>query len=413
MPTVHTRPCTVVYTECPPPEHLPQFLERTIARVDSFAQQRVKVKGYIAKPVVRELLEQLVQSNTRPASQVGRLLATHRSTSPPAIKLVRSEQVNRKRRLITACIQNQQTLNLKQIARHTKSCYLTVQRVYHDLRNGLLPDTYEYNNQKDSQETAKLLQDIEEADGGLMTVTDLKRLNPTFSRKKILKMLHCNNLRWTRLPVAAPANPRFAPPSKTDVNRVISQVAAVHQDADSEMLFIDEMKFPLLQTAQHHWIHKDAKSDITFNRREVESQTLTAIALCSKRQFVAVQLFHGEVKGTDFLNFLNQAIASLPPHKKYMVLADNATWHNANVVQGAPVFKFLYFNVPRMFQLNLIENAFSAVRAEFRRRPLVHDIREEAALIVRIFLSPDNTKRFQGYARNHFRMLLKYFSERF
>jgi len=409
MPPVNTRPCTVVYTECPEPDHTPEFREREIPRVDQFVQKPVKINTYLPKHEVVALLGRLVQQNTRAVRSQGSMTASSADSTRSGVRLSRCEKVNRKRRLIASCISNQKILNLKQIAKHTKSCYHTVKRVYQDLRDGVVPDTYQYNNLRPADELDKLDTDIKMADGGLMSVADLKRLNPTFSRKKILETLHMHDLRWRKLPLAEPKNLWFPPPNKNHVNQVISQLARVHDDPKSVMLFIDEMKFPLIQTAKYHWIRRDATSDIKLNRRDVDNETLTAIAMCSTQQFVAVQLFRGEIKGVDFLNFLNQSIASLPADKNYLILADNATWHNSALVKSTKAYQFLHFNVPRMFQLNLIENAFSAVRAEFRRRPLVKQLEAEAGAIVRIFLSPDNPKRFCGYLRNHFRMLLKYF----
>jgi hypothetical protein len=170
------------------------------------------------------------------------------------------------------------------------------------------------------------------------------------------------------------------------------------------------MKFPLIQTAKYHWIGRNAESAIKLNRREVRETTLTAIALCSTERFVGIQIHRGEVTGPDFLHFLNEAIARLPPDRKYLILADNASWHNSGLIQKTEAFKYMYFNTPRMFQINLIENAFSAVRAEFRKRPIVDTLEQEAQLIVNLFFAEHNAARFQGYHRNHLRMLDKYFN---
>jgi hypothetical protein len=61
-----------------------------------------------------------------------------------------------------------------------------------------------------------------------------------------------------------------------------------------------------------------------------------------------------------------------------------------------------------MFQINLIENAFSFIRDGFRRRSLVDSIEEEAALIMDLFFNSENERRFKGVYRNHIRMLIKY-----
>ena len=135
---------------------------------------------------------------------------------------------------------------------------------------------------------------------------------------------------------------------------------------------------------------------------------LTAIALCSTKGFVAVQVYSKEVTGIDFLYFMNKAIASLPLGKTYSCLLDNASWHRSAILASSEVSKFFFFNEPRMFQLNIIENAFSFVRSAFRKRPVVDTMEEEAKEIVRIFFDEENERRFRGFLRNHLRQLIKY-----
>ena len=175
------------------------------------------------------------------------------------------------------------------------------------------------------------------------------------------------------------------------------------------MLFIDEIKFPLNQTARYQWIKKGETPAIKLNRRPTQDGMLTAIALCSTTQFLAVQIYQSEIQGKDFLNFLNTAIMGLPTDKSYLILADNATWHHASCVQSTKAHSFLLFNVPRMFYINMIENSFSGVRAEYRKRPLVESVERECELILKIFFAEHNQERFAGYYRNHLRMLLKYY----
>ena len=58
----------------------------------------------------------------------------------------------------------------------------------------------------------------------------------------------------------------------------------------------------------------------------------------------------------------------MDPHKSYTILLDNASWHKAEMINKAKASDFLFFNEARMFQLNIIENAFSFVRHAFRIR---------------------------------------------
>jgi hypothetical protein len=70
--------------------------------------------------------------------------------------------------------------------------------------------------------------------------------------------------------------------------------------------------------------------------------------------------------------------------------------------------KFIFINVSMMFQLNLIENAFSFMRAAFRKRPHFDTVEEEITHLARLFFDPGNEKRFRGVYRNHLRTLTKY-----
>lgn len=409
MPPLKTRPCTEVYMNLPPDDHAPKFLEREIIKYNQFEAGRVKGRVYLPRDEVRAIIKELIKSSILDSKRAKRLSSKRDSEQKKRPKVTRRDAVNRKRRLIAACIQNYQKLNLKRVAKFTKSCYNTVLSVYRNLRAGNPVDTYNYNNLPELNQVEELEKDVKLADGGLITVTDLKRNHPTFSRKKILKILHSHDLRWRKLPLAEPKFATFDPPDQNSVNRIICNMATVHKNPEMQMLYVDEIKFPLNQTAKFHWIHRDAQSNIKLNRREVPDSTITAIALCSTHKFLAVQLFRGEINSNDFLNFLNEVFTKLPPDKKYLVLADNATWHNSAILQKSAAYQYLYFNVPRMYQLNLIENAFSAVRAEFRKRRTVQTLEEEAKLIVDLFHSVHNVERFQGYWRNHLRMLDKYY----
>jgi len=145
-------------------------------------------------------------------------------------------------------------------------------------------------------------------------------------------------------------------------------------DPETEVLYCDEMKFPLFQTSTHSWTSQLDCYRGVYNRRE-DDRVLTAIALCSTKGFLGVQVYKQEVTGPDFLYFLNSIIAGLPQTKSYTVLADNASWHHANIVDRSAVSGFIFFNEPRMFQQNIIRIQFressvqkETIRGQPRRR---------------------------------------------
>ena len=87
---------------------------------------------------------------------------------------------------------------------------------------------------------------------GYQTVTGLKRANPTYSRRKILQLLHQRGLCYQLLPKEENKSPKRKP-CPSNVQAVVSHIAQAMADKDACVLYCDEMKFPLVQTAKHWW----------------------------------------------------------------------------------------------------------------------------------------------------------------
>ena len=402
MPPVNTRECTEVFTG-PITESIPvRFAQRFVERVERF-EQRVfsSDERHEGDSVLASLTQRLEEENRRKRED-----KKPKKTQQKAPQESRKEKVNKKRAFIARVIRHQANLNLREVARYTKSCWNTVKNVRQEMlvHGELTP--YEYNFLKTPEELASLHETIDEFKDSGMGVSDIKRLHPTFSKKMILEELHDKGLKYRPLPRQR-KNPTTQPPSSTRVCRVISHLCQALADNTAEILYCDEMKFPLFQTSTHAWTSLPQEERAVYNRRPDERQ-LTAIAMCSTRGFVAVQIFSREITGNDFLFFMNKAIASLPAGRSYSCLLDNASWHKALPLATSEVSKFFFFNEPRMFQLNIIENAFSFVRSAFRKRPVVETMQEEAREIVRIFFDSENERRFRGCLRNHLRQLIKY-----
>jgi DNA-binding transcriptional regulator YhcF (GntR family) len=327
-------------------------------------------------------------------------------------KLTWRDKINRKRELVKACLLKQAIPNLAAAARFAGVNHNTVSKIFYELKLTGQVASYEYNNVKSPEQTNVLVRDVSAIEGGFMTVVDLKRRHPSFSRKAILKHLHHQGFRYRLLPKNT-LNPDRRTINSTRVCRVISHITQAMSFDDTTVLYIDEMKFPLFQTSSRRWQHPETPEDsaVIYNRREVDETCLVAIALCSQDKFEAVQLYQREINGYDFLYFLNTAIPQLPAGRHYTIIADNATWHTSDAVRRSKASEFLFFNEPGMFQLNLIENAFSFVRSEFRKRPIVETIEEEATNIMRIFFDSVNKRRFLGLVRNHLRQLDKYLTK--
>ena len=422
-----TRRCTETYLNAPVLGLLPTFQERKLRRINSFDQRQFKSDARFEMdqvlPVLKSVLESLIEKKQKENderklenmkivpdlndSSSSCFLSKRRTSSWRPKKLPWCDSVNLKRQTIERILRNQSQTNLRQAALITKTTYQTVKKVFDDMKRIGHAEVYQYNHLKTEKELDHLHNNINTIHQGFDTVTVLKRKSPSFSRKRILKELENRGYRWK--PVRRERKePEFAPPNSIRVCSAISHLTQCISDESAEILYCDEMKFPLRQNSSYHWVNPEMEDNIVYSRRPTQEITLTAIAMCSRKGFVAVQLFLGEVRAREFLYFLNESISKLPPNKHYSIFADNATWHTAEFIENSSANKFLFFNVPHMFQINLIENAFSFIRDGFRRRSLVDSIEEEAALIMDLFFNSENERRFKGVYRNHIRMLIKY-----
>ena len=151
-----------------------------------------------------------------------------------------------------------------------------------------------------------------------------------------------------------------------------------------------------------------------YNRNNwPDNSQLTVIASCTTKRFIAIQIFKHKINADEFLYFLQSVLVSMPRHKRVTVLADNASVHAAFKIQKSKAGKFLIMNSVGLFRANAIENAFSFCKAEWRKRPVVETIEEEALQIANIMFDPLNEKRFEGVAFNHARSLVGLFKLNF
>ena len=112
------------------------------------------------------------------------------TTIEPKEELSRRDQINKKRVFIKRCLQGQVKLNLAEVAKFTRSSVGTVKRVHRELQFYGDVSTYQYTNLKAKEDEEELDKSIDKIEEGFMTVTDLKRIHPMFSRKKILARMH-------------------------------------------------------------------------------------------------------------------------------------------------------------------------------------------------------------------------------
>ena len=322
-------------------------------------------------------------------------------------KVSRRDQVNRKRRLVASYLRCNPLSSIAEVCQQTGCDYKTAKKVEFDLKHLGEPAEYEYSHLKKPEEVQQLQDTIDQVEGTYMTITDIKRLHPKFSRKAIRLKLHKAELRYL-LMAKNELNPKQPSYTSTQVLRVVNHLSQSVTNNTVTTYYVDEVHFPMVQTSERIWRRlEDVPGQPVFNRRPVCNSKLTTIALCSLEKFVAVQFFKREIVQEDFIYFLQEVLKKLPAGSKVTILADNATWHTAEAVVQSRAGKFLFFNAPTLFMANAIENAFSFVRSGFRKRSIVETVEEEAVVVAKIFFDPANIKRFNGIARNHIRSLLK------
>ena len=314
--------------------------------------------------------------------------------------------VNRKREFIATVIKQRPTASIAEICRITKSSHSTVKKVKEDLSFQDAPSVFQYNNLKPVYQLERLQQLTSTVQGTYATVSDIKRQLPGFSKRLIARKLRQTGLRWRQL-VRRRKDPKEVRHPPRQVVELVSHLVQAMNSPSTTVLYVDEAHFPLVQTATHHWTAPEQCEDLVYNRRAVEEVKLSAIALCSLEGFVAVQIYNKDITIEDFHYFIQTAMLRVLPGQRVTVLADNASWHTSQVITQSKAGKFIYFNVKGLFQGNAIENAFSFIRAEFRKRPVVQSIEEEAKLLAEIFFHPENKRRFAGIHRNHLRSLMK------
>ena len=317
-------------------------------------------------------------------------------------------KVNDKRQKIAALIEGSVSPKLTHIANRLHCSFELVKKVYNEMRIFGEVQRFEYQNLHTEEEEANLALDLDFCHVSYTTVTDLKRANPSFSRNKILERLHQRGLKWKELrgaPNRRKTREQRKPPKPMKMRHIIRSITCALQDPDTEVFYVDEMKFPLYQTPRNHWTDPRLPDQLAWGQRALRT-TLTAIAICSVRRFEAVQLYRTEVNGLSFKYFIETFISSLPVDKQYLIVLDNAAWHKGGAMTNLRVQKFFLYNQPQQYQLNMIENCFSYIRPLFRKRQLAHTVEEEAKQIVNLFFDRDIEEKFVSFFRNHIRSLL-------
>ena len=212
-------------------------------------------------------------------------------------------KVNEKRQKIAALIEGSVSPKLTHIANRLHCSFELVKKVYNEMRVLGEVQRFQYQNMHTEEEEADLADALEGCHISYTTVTDIKRANPTYSRKKILERLHQRRLKWTELrgvPNIKKKRTMRDPPNPRKMRHIVRTITCALQDPTTEVFYVDEMKFPLHQTPRHHWADPNLPDQLAWGQR-LSRTTLTAIAICSIRRFEAVQLYKEEPELYDLL----------------------------------------------------------------------------------------------------------------
>ena len=380
-----------------------QFSTRKFQISQNFAATPYKSESRLGHRKIFEVLKGLYKEH---CNQVKRFKFDDEEKKPekPA-RQSWAEKINAKRALVASIIQTRPHLNFREVCSISGCCFKLVKRVYRDMQWDGNFQPYNYPNLKPPQVLAQFEESVSHLQGSLKTIADLKRENPSCSRKWIARSIRRTGFKWLKLKRQL-KNPPEKRHNAKEIISVISHLTQALSCSRAVVIYCDEAHFPLFQTSDKRWTLGMHLDDRIYNHRVFPTEKLTVVAACDLTGFVAIQIFKRDVNSEDFLHLLQSLLDRYTANDQVTVLADRATWHTSSCIFKSAAGKFLHLNVPGLFRINAIENSFSFVRAEFRKRPLVRTFEEEAALLVQIFFHSANARRFEGIHKNHLRQLL-------
>ena len=318
----------------------------------------------------------------------------------------RRDQVNSVRERVLREIQQSQYNSMRAVAKEAGCHVSTVRAVYKQLalRRRLQP--YEYQPGHSAETQAELQAAIGDDRHKFWAITDYKRVVPQCSRQFIAKTLRGQGLRY----VKARRERRDPVPRRVctkQMKAVLWTSVQAFARAGTTLLFLDEAEFPLVNSSDRCWAQPDARP--LYNRRPNQhGDALHLVALCSQEGMVAVQIYREHPNTQAVLHFLITVLKQVNQGQRTVVLLDNAGWHVAKLVTQSRIAGLLLYNVPRHWELNLIELVFAKAKDEWRRRSLAGGLGEEVEALARLLVGRDLRRDFQGYRREYLRRIIEF-----
>jgi hypothetical protein len=363
---------------------------------------------------VKAILECLIKSEGREQNQkriqnsLPCQIVDERNLAPipkakKAEKISWEQQVNNKRSKILEIIQNSKLSTISAIAKAACCHASTVKSVFDQLQLLKGIQTYRYQPGHDQKTHNALRECIEDPANIYAAASDIKRTVPQCSKKFIRAALRATGRRYlkSRRERKVPNKREY---SAQQMKQVLWTSVQAFARNDETLWFLDEVEFPLNLSSDYCW-SKPEQTPV-YNRRPMQ-QSLYVIAVCSQERFIAIQVYSHSINQEALHHFLVQVLGRTKENKRIAILLDNAGWHKARSITTSSMGNLLLFNVSYMFELNLIENCFSAAKAEWRRRPVAVSYEAEVKEVVRIFTEAKEN-RFAGYRRQYLRNLIKF-----
>ena len=366
---------------------------REVDKQVDFAVQPFLVAGRLDKEALLEMAGELLRAEQQ----------TEAAERPPRqypVRLKQSwkEKVNLQRERARAEMLGGEVANLQALSARLGLHRSTAKKLRDSyFVTGSIP-AFEYNHQHPPETAAEVVQMVESPEGRYFSAGEVKRRMPELSRKFIRRCLRQGGLRYRRIRHTKKKREFYKP----EVCRVLSTCLPAFDRDEESLLFLDEVIFPYNHTPLYCW--RDPREPLEgYKERTADGARLTAIALCSKKRMIAIQIYSGDMDGYGLVYFLTKVLRRVELPERVVVLLDNAKYHTSKLVMKSSVGRYLLGSVAKCYELNLIEVCFSKIKNMWKRRTVAASEEQEVLQIIRIFRECQVPKDYAGYRRHYLR----------
>lgn len=228
------------------------------------------------------------------------------------------------------------------------------------------------------------------------------------SRESICRKLRESGRKWrlNKSIIKKKFTKTIKPEQKTQLRKICQVVASLHRQPGSTVMWEDEMKFPVSQVAKKLW---GLQNEPGVERTADTEPCITAVVICDKDGFKAIQFFERELTSEDYQFFLMSCLHRFRTEgvQKLKIIQDNAPWHSQKEGPAKQLLsRLVQPSIPGWPMLNFIENTFSPVRLKYRSSIKGTGLSERSRNIFNIFKNCNQTVKFEGSFRSYIRTLI-------